>query len=56
MREINKVSPFFVVTESRTMLHFPMIESFDHKGLKKLFENGDRKLVQADLVERIRPC
>jgi toxin HigB-1 len=37
----------------RTMLHFPMIESFNHKGLKRLFENGDRKLLRADLVERI---
>jgi proteic killer suppression protein len=34
------------------MLHFPMIESFNHKGLKGLFENGDRKLIRADLVER----
>jgi toxin HigB-1 len=30
-----------------------MIESFNHKGLKRLFENGDRKLLRADLVERI---
>ena len=30
-----------------------MIESFNHKGLKRLFEDGDRKLVRADLVERI---
>jgi toxin HigB-1 len=29
-----------------------MIESFNHKGLKGLFENGDRKLIRADLVER----
>ena len=29
-----------------------MIESFNHKGLKRLFENGDRKLIRADLVER----
>jgi len=36
-----------------TMLHFLMIESFNHKGLKRLFEDGDRKLVRADLVERI---
>ena len=35
------------------MLHFLMIESFNHKGLKRLFEDGDRKLVRADLVERI---
>ena len=34
------------------MLLFPMIESFNHKGLKRLFENGDRKLIRADLVER----
>ena len=34
------------------MLHFPMIESFNHEGLKRLFENGDRKLIRADLVER----
>ena len=30
-----------------------MIESFNHKGLKRLFEDGDRKLLRADLVERI---
>lgn len=35
------------------MLHLSMIESFNHKGLKRLFEDGDRKLVRADLVERI---
>ena len=29
-----------------------MIESFNHKGLKGLFVNGDRKLIRADLVER----
>jgi proteic killer suppression protein len=37
----------------RTMLHSAMIESFNHKGLKRLFEDGDRKLLRADLVERI---
>jgi proteic killer suppression protein len=30
-----------------------MIESFNHKGLKRLFEDDDRKLLRADLVERI---
>jgi proteic killer suppression protein len=30
-----------------------MIESFKHKGLKRLFEDGDRKLIQPELVERI---
>jgi toxin HigB-1 len=30
-----------------------MIDSFNHKGLKRLFEDGDRKLLRADLVERI---
>jgi proteic killer suppression protein len=30
-----------------------MIESFNHKGLKRLFDDGDRKLLRADLVERI---
>jgi len=35
------------------MLHQFMIESFNHKGLKRLFEDGDRKLLRADLVERI---
>ena len=30
-----------------------MIESFNHKGLKRLFEDGDRKLLRADSVERI---
>ena len=30
-----------------------MIESFNHKGLKRLFETGDRKLVRADLIDRV---
>jgi toxin HigB-1 len=31
-----------------------MIESFRHKGLKKLFEEDDRSRQPAELVERIR--
>ena len=30
-----------------------VIESFSHKGLKRLFEDDDRKLLRQDLVERI---
>ena len=30
-----------------------MVDSFNHKGLRRLFEQGDRKLLRADLVERI---
>ena len=30
-----------------------MIESFRHKGLKRLFENGERKGVNAQLADRI---
>lgn len=30
-----------------------MIESFRHKGLKRLFEDGDRSGVRDDQVERI---
>ncbi len=30
-----------------------MIESFSHKGLKRLFEDNDRRLVRPDLVERV---
>ena len=30
-----------------------MIVSFRHKGLKRLFELGDRSLVRADLLRRI---
>lgn len=30
-----------------------MIDSFRHKGLKKLFEDGDRSGVRADQVERV---
>jgi proteic killer suppression protein len=30
-----------------------MIESFNHKGLKRLFEDDERKLLRADMVERI---
>lgn len=31
-----------------------MIESFRHKGLRRLYENDDRKLLPPDMVERIR--
>jgi toxin HigB-1 len=31
-----------------------VIESFEHKGLKRLFEEDDRSKLAADLVERIR--
>jgi toxin HigB-1 len=30
-----------------------MIASIKHKGLKRLYENGDRSKLQPDLVERI---
>ena len=31
-----------------------MIESFKHKGLKRLFEEDDRSRLAADMVEKIR--
>jgi toxin HigB-1 len=31
-----------------------VIESFKHKGLKRLFEEDDRSKLAADMVERIR--
>jgi proteic killer suppression protein len=31
-----------------------MIESFRHKGLKRLFEDDDRSKLSADMVEKIR--
>jgi toxin HigB-1 len=31
-----------------------MIESFRHKGLKRFYEDDDRKLLPPDMVERIR--
>ncbi len=31
-----------------------MIESFKHKGLKRLFEEDDRSKLAADMVEKIR--
>jgi toxin HigB-1 len=31
-----------------------MIGSFSHKGLKRLYETDDRRLIRPDLVERIR--
>jgi len=31
-----------------------MIESFRHKGLRRLFESDDRRQLRQDLVERIR--
>ncbi len=30
-----------------------MIRSFRHKGLNRLFEDGDRKLIRPDLVAKI---
>lgn len=30
-----------------------MIRNFRHKGLKRLFEDGDRKGIRPDLLERI---
>ncbi len=30
-----------------------MIQSFLHKGLKRLFEDGDRKGIRADLLDRV---
>ena len=30
-----------------------MIQSFRHKGLKRLFEDGDRKGIRADYVDKI---
>jgi toxin HigB-1 len=31
-----------------------MIESFRHKGLKRLFDSDDRRLLAPDMLERIR--
>ena len=31
-----------------------MIKSFRHKGLKRLFETGERRTVSADLADRLR--
>jgi len=31
-----------------------VIESFKHKGLKRLFEEDDRSRLAADMVEKIR--
>lgn len=30
-----------------------MIQSFRHRGLKRLFENGDRRKVQPELTDKI---
>jgi proteic killer suppression protein len=30
-----------------------MIETFRHRGLKRLFERGDKKLIRADYLERV---
>ena len=32
----------------------PMIESFKHRGLKRLFENGDSGKLPQDMIDRIR--
>jgi len=31
-----------------------MIENFRHKGLRRLYQNDDRKLLPPDMLERIR--
>ena len=31
-----------------------MIETFRHKGLKRLYDGDDRKLLRPDMLERIR--
>ena len=31
-----------------------MIEGFRHKGLRRFYENDDRKLLRPELVQRIR--
>jgi proteic killer suppression protein len=31
-----------------------MIESFRHKGLRRLFDSDDRRLLAPDMVDRIR--
>ena len=30
-----------------------MIQNFRHKGLKRLFEDGDRKGIRPDLIEKV---
>ncbi len=37
----------------RCMLQLPMIESFRHRGLKRLYEQGDGSKVRADQLDRI---
>lgn len=37
----------------RCMLHLGMIESFKHRGLKRLYEQGDGSKVRPDQLERI---
>ena len=35
------------------MLQFPMIESFRHRGLKRLYKQGDGSKIRADQLNRI---
>jgi plasmid maintenance system killer protein len=30
-----------------------MIRGFKHRGLKRLYENGDRRKIRADMVDRV---
>ncbi len=30
-----------------------MIRNFRHKGLRRLFENGDRKAIRRDLIDKV---
>ena len=38
----------------RCMLHLHIIENFKHRGLKRLYEQGDGSKVRPDQLERIR--
>src|SRR4051812_17782889 len=37
----------------RSVTHLPMIASFRRRGLKRLFERGDRSRIGADMVSRV---
>ncbi len=43
----------FLCTAQRCMLHSRLIESFRHRGLKRLFERGDGSRVHAGRADRI---
>jgi toxin HigB-1 len=42
-----------LILDTLRVTHKFVIQSFRHKGLKRLFEDGDRKGIRPDLLDRV---